>query len=191
MKHESTPPEDATAPPADATPPAPPADAAPVAEGRAQKDLFPDLFCPAPPPADLTAAGEKMHQVAPGIWATSLPEFETPSHILCRLVPAATPGTFTLQPEPYPGYVRMQTDVGRKLGVFGLSDTTMRRLLAIGFVEHMRPAIGCILISIESLLEHFRRTRNDLTKDHSWWTKERRELWRQVIEGGCNLEDGY
>ena len=160
-----------------------------------ESELFPDLYSPAPPPADLEAAGEKMHEIAPGIWATSLPEFEVPSHIISRLIPHGQTDdgrlTYTLETEPHPGYIRMQENIGAKLGIIGLSDTTMRRLMAAGFIEHMRPAPGSIHISIESLHEHFRRTHNDLTKERSWWTRERRELWRTVIEGNCNLEDGY
>lgn len=160
-------------------------------QGAGQADLFPDLYHPAPPPGDMEAAGGTLSEVAPGVWASGMPELETPSHILCRLVPAEAAGTYTLEPEPWPGFVRMQDQFGKKIGVLGLSDTTMRRLLAAGFVEHMRPAIGGIFVSIESLLAHFRRTRNDLSREHSWWTKDRRELWRTVIEGNCNLEDGY
>lgn len=132
-----------------------------------------------------------MAEVAPGVWCCGLPELEAPSHILCRLVPAGTPGTYTLAPEPWPGYVRMQEGIGKKLGLVGLSDTTMRRLLAADIVGHARPAIGTIMISIESLMEHLRRTGGDLAKEKSWWTPARRDLWRQVIESGTNLEDGY
>jgi hypothetical protein len=155
------------------------------------EELFPDLYSPAPPPADLAAGGGRMSEVGPGVWTTGMPEFETPSHILCRLVPLSEPGTYRLEPEPYPGYVRMQEGIGRKLGLLGLSDTTMRRLITGGFVEHARPAVGMILISIESLLSHLRRTANDCAQDKSWWTPKRRALWRSVIDGGTNLEDGY
>lgn len=160
-------------------------------EEREERELFPGLYSPAPPPADLVAAGCPLSEVAPGVWVSGKPEMETPSHIICRLVPGREPGVYTLMPEPYPGFVRMQGDIGRKLGLLGLSDTTMRRLLACGFVDHARPAIGMILINLESLLEHLRRTCGDLAREKSWWTPKRRELWRSVIDGGTNLEDGY
>lgn len=154
-------------------------------------EMFPELYSPAPPPTEMAAMAGSMSEVAPGVWCCGLPELEAPSHILCRLVPAAEPGTYTLVPEPYPGFVRMQENIGPKLGLIGLSDTTMRRLLAIGFIEHARPAIGMIMISIESLLDHLRRTKNDLAKDASWWTPDRRTLWRTIIDSGTNLVDGY
>jgi len=152
-------------------------------------DLFPDLYCPAPPPAALTALPNHLAEIAPGVWVSGLPEFEVPSHVICRLVPGEKPGTYTLEPEPYPGYVRMCEDIGKKLGVIGLSDTTLRRLMWGGFIDHIRPAPGCLFISIESLMEHFKRTGNDCEKEKSYWTHSRREEWRVTCEGTSNIED--
>lgn len=161
-----------------------------------ESELFPELYSPAPPPAEMQMMGGQMSEIAPGIWTSGLPEFETPSHIVCKVVYHGTTAdgkqsTYTLEPETYPGWVRMQDDIGKKIGMLGLSDTTMRRLLACGIVDSCRPTIGGIFISVESLLDHIRRTGNDTAKDKSWWTKERRELWRTVMDGNCNLEDGY
>ena len=151
-------------------------------------ELFPDLVSLGPPPAALAAASAELSQVAPGVWVSGMPEFETPSHVLCKLVPGEIPGTYILQPEPYPGYVRMGDDIGKRLGVIGLADTTLRRLMWAGFVEHIRAAPGCLFISIESLLAHFRRTRNDLGREVSYWTRERREKWKETYEPVSNFD---
>ena len=178
-----------------------------------EMDLFPDLYSPAPPDAEIEALGGTMHEIAPGIWASSLPEFEVPSHVLCRLVPGwhpprpnvrpvpshvlcrlvpgEQPGTYVLEPETHPGYIRMTGDIGTRLGILGLTETTLRRLLYGGFVDCVRPAPGTIMISIESLLEHWQRTRNDLANEKSYWNLQRRKLWKTAIEAPCNLEDGY
>lgn len=156
-----------------------------------EMDLFPDLYSPAPPDAKIEALGGTMHEIAPGIWASSLPEFEVPSHVLCRLVPGEQPGTYVLEPETHPGYIRMTGDIGTRLGILGLTETTLRRLLYGGFVDCVRPAPGTIMISIESLLEHWQRTRNDLANEKSYWNLQRRKLWKTAIEAPCNLEDGY
>lgn len=152
-------------------------------------ELFPDLYSPAPPSGAMAALNAPLAQVAPGVWVSGLPEFEVPSHILCKLVPGPTPGTYTLEPEPYPGYVRVTDDIGKRLGVLGLSTTTLRRLMWGGFVDHIRAAPGCTFISIESLLEHFRRTGNDCEREKSYWTAKRREAWKVTCEGISNLED--
>ena len=49
-------------------------------------EMFPELYSPAPPPAEMQAAGGAMSEIAPGVWVSGLPEWETPSHVLCRLV---------------------------------------------------------------------------------------------------------
>lgn len=154
------------------------------------QELFPD-FAPTSRPAsgELQALGA-LSQLAPGVWISGLPAFDVPSHVLCKLVPGDAPGTYTLEPEgPYPGYVRMSDDIGRKLGVIGLSDTTLRRLLWGGFIDHIRPAPGSIFISIESLLEHFKRTANDCEREKSYWSGERVAAWRVTCEGSSNVED--
>ena len=143
-------------------------------------DLFPDLA----PPATDPPAGEGMSEIAPGVWVSGLPEWETPSHVLCRLVPAEAPGTYTLAPEgPFPGYIRMTEDIGRRLGIIGLSETTLRRLMWGGFIEHFLGAPGCTYISLESFREHIRRTRNDLTREASFWTPARRLAWKDTCAG--------
>lgn len=157
--------------------------------GEFREFLFPDLEDTlAPPSGELEASGKPLSEIAPGVWVTGMPEFDVPSHVLCRLVPGKEPGTYVLEPEPHPGWVRMVDGIGKRLGVYGLSDTTFRRLLWAGLIEHARLAPGVIFVSIESLLEHFRRTRNDCARDKSYWTAERREKWRQVTEAGTNLE---
>lgn len=154
-------------------------------------DLFPEFPSSyAPPSGQLKALEKPLHEVAPGVWAGGMPVFEMPSHVICRIVPiAGQPGAFTLQPDSsYPGYIRMTDDIGKRLGVIGLSATTMRRLLWAGFVDHIRTAPGCIYISLESLLEHFKRTENDCARERSYWTAERVETWRATLEGESNLE---
>lgn len=142
-------------------------------------DLFPDSAPSLRPPApELRVLESPLAQMAPGVWVAGVPAFELPSHVLCRLVPGALPGTWTLEPEAYPGYVRMTDNIGERLGVIGLSATTMRRLMWAGFVEFVRLAPGCIHISIESLLDHFSRTANN----NEWWTPERLRVWRETIE---------
>lgn len=154
-------------------------------------ELFPEF--PAtlrPPSGEQLAMDAPLSQVAPGVWVSGLPAFDVPTHVLCRLVPVAgEPGKFTFEPDgPYPGYVRMTDDIGTRLGVIGLNATSMRRLLWGGYVDHIRPHPGGIFISIESLLEHFRRTANDCEKEQSFWTKDRRDAWRATCEGLANLE---
>lgn len=151
-------------------------------------DMFPELVSLAPPPADMAAANAELSQIAPGVWVSGVPEFETPSHVICKLVPGKTPGTYTLEPEPYPGYVRMTDDIGDRLGVIGLSNSTLRRLMWAGFVEHIRAAPGCLFISIESLLSHFRATKNDLGREVSFWNRGRREKWKETYEPVSNID---
>lgn len=151
------------------------------------QELFPGLESLSPPTGEQTELGA-LSQVAPGVWVSGLPIFETPSHVLCRLVPLKEDaGKYTLEPEAYPGYVRMSDDIGRRLGVIGLSKTTMYRLLWSGLVDHIRPAPGCLLISIESLLEHFRATANDCAREETYWTPVRLRLWKSVCEAVSNL----
>ena len=152
--------------------------------------LFPELEdTPRPQSGELVALGA-LSQLAPGVWVSGLPAFDVPSHVLMKLVPAETPGTFTLEPEgPYPGYVRLTDDIGKRLGVVGLAITTLRRLLWGGHIDHIRPAPGCIFISIESMLEHFKRTANDCEQEKSYWTATRRADWKATCEGVSNMED--
>lgn len=152
-------------------------------------EMFPELAPSLPPAPPVEPGGAPLSQVAPGVWVSGMPALETPSHILCRLVEIPeSPGTYRLEPEPWPGFVRMGDDIGQRLGVLGLSDTTMRRLLAAGFVDHIRPAPGCIFVSVESLLAHFRRTANDCEAETSFWTARRCTAWRDVIDGTSNFE---
>lgn len=152
--------------------------------------LFPEFEPkPRPPSGELKALGA-LSQLAPGVWVSGMPAFDTPSHVLCRLVPGDIPGTFTLEPDgPYPGYVRMTDDIGKRLGVIGLNETLMRRLLWGKLVDHVRLAPGSIFISIESLLEHFKRTANDGANEKSWWTPERIARWRETYEPVNSLEE--
>lgn len=148
-------------------------------------EMFPELYSPAPPPAAMAASGAAMSEIAPGVWVSGAPEWQTPSHIICRVVPSAdSPGQYTLVPEgPSPAWIRMTEDVGLRLGVVGLSETTLRRLLWGGYVEHFLGAPGCIYISIESFLDHIRKTRNDQAREISFWTPERRLNWKSTYSG--------
>jgi hypothetical protein len=154
-------------------------------------ELFPELEGSLRPPTGEQAALGALSQVGPGLWVSGRPAFELPSHVLCRLVPVVDePGKFQLVPDgDYPGYVRMGDDIGKRLGVIGLSTTTMHRLLWAGLVEHIRPAPGCIFISIESLLEHFRNTANDCARENSFWTPARRAAWKSTCEGLSNVRN--
>lgn len=154
------------------------------------QELFPELADTLRPASGELAALGALSQVAPGVWVSGMPAFDVPSHVLCRLVPGEVAGTYTLVPDgPFPGYVRMSDDIGRRLGVIGLSETTLRRLLWGGFIDHIRPAPGSIFISIESLLEHFKRTANDCEREKSYWTAKRREEWKITCEGISNLAE--
>jgi len=148
-------------------------------------ELFPE-FAPTlrPPSGELKALDAPLHEVAPGVWMSGLPAFDVPSHVLCKIVPVpGSPGQFSLEPEScYPGYVRMSDDIGQRLGVIGLAATTLRRLLALGYVDHIRPHPNGIFISIESLMEHFKRTSNDCEHAASYWTPARCEEWRAMID---------
>lgn len=155
-------------------------------------ELFPDM--PAtlrPPSGELKALDAPLYQLAPGVWVSGMPAFDVPSHVLCRLVPVpGQPGQFSLEPDgPFPGYVRLTDNIGKRLGVVGLSITTLRRLLWGGFIEHIRPHPGGIYISIESLLEHFERTANDCEQPESYWTTKRREAWKTTYEASSNMEE--
>ena len=149
-------------------------------------DLFPDTtFAAAPPPADLAASGAAMSEISPGVWVTGMPHWQTPSHVICRLVPAGTPDTFTLAPEPMPGFIRMTEDIGARLGIIGLSETTVRRLMWGGFIDHFLGAPGCTYISIESFRAHILATRNDHARAVSFWTPRRRSDWQATCAGGA------
>lgn len=150
---------------------------------------LPEEFARPPAPADYRELGEPLHEVAPGVWACGTPEWEMPTHVICKLVPGAEPGTWILEPEAAPGWVRMADDLGDRLGIRGLSHMTLRRLMQAGFVEHARPAPGCIFIRLESLHEHFRATRDDCAQPSSFWTVERRRAWQETCGAGSNLED--
>jgi hypothetical protein len=143
-------------------------------------------FAAAPPSGALAALKETLSEIAPGVWVTGLPEFEVPSHVLCRLMPGKEPGTYILQPEPYPGWVRLTDDFGKRLGIHGLSASTLRRLLWAGYIEHARVGADTIMVSIESLLSHFHRTANDCAQEKSFWDAKRREHWRSVCESISN-----
>lgn len=123
-----------------------------------------------------------LSEVAPGVWVSGVPDFETPSHVLCKLVPGNIPGTYILEPEPFPGWVRMGRDIGARIGVIGLNSTAVYRLMWGGFLDHVRLHPSGIFISLESLLSHFRATRNDCEKGKSFWTPERRDIWKQTHE---------
>lgn len=153
------------------------------------QELFPELSDSLRPASGELKALGALSQVAPGVWVSGMPAFDVPTHVLCKLVPGECPGTFTLEPEAYPGYVRMTDDIGRRLGIIGLSVTTLRRLMWGGFIDHIRPAPGSTFISIESLLEHFKRTANDCEQEKSYWTAKRREEWKITCEGISNMED--
>lgn len=149
---------------------------------------MPEEFQRRPAPEQFKVLGDPLHELAPGLWACGTPEWEMPTHVVCKLIPCGD-GKWELQPEIAPGWVRMCEDIGEKLGVRGLSSMTMRRLMQAGFVEHARPAPGCIFIHLESLHEHFKRTRNDCAEPSSFWTPERRRAWQETCGAGSNLED--
>ncbi len=150
---------------------------------------LPDEFARRPAPTEYRSLAEPLAELAPGLWACGTPEWEMPTHAVCKLIPGEQPGTWKLEPEVAPGWVRMCEDIGEKLGIKGLSSMTMRRLMQAGFVEHARPAPGCIFIHLESLHAHFRATRNDCAEPSSFWTPERRRAWQETCGAGSNLED--
>lgn len=150
---------------------------------------MPEHYTCAPPPAELAylaKLGKPLCEIAPGKWVCGTPQWEMPTHVVCRLVPAAEPGTWRLVPDEIPGWVRMTKDIGSKLGLIGFSETTLRRLL-YDYVEHARPHPGGIFVNLESLFAHFRNTRNDLNKDASFWTTLRLAQWRDTIARESNL----
>lgn len=156
---------------------------------REMTTLFPGYEPEPPPPSgELLFLGKPLSEVAPGVFVAGVPDYEVPSHVLCKLVPGEIAGTWKLEPCHNPGWVRMHGDIGARLGLIGLSETTMRRLIAQGYVEHMRTAPGVIHINLESLTEHLKRTRNDCAKDESFWTRERRKRWREFCDTTSNLE---
>jgi hypothetical protein len=149
-------------------------------------EMFPDLYSPAPPPAEVAAATGPLSEIAPGVWVSGMPEWETPTHVLCRLVPLAEPDTYRLEPEgAFPGWIRMTEDIGQRLNIVGLSETTLRRLMWAGYIEHFLGAPGCTYLSIESILNHLRNTKNDHAKDESYWTPARRLAWKATCAGGA------
>jgi hypothetical protein len=150
---------------------------------------LPAEFTRRPAPTEYINLAQPLAELAPGIWVCGTPEWEMPTHVVCKLVSGKEPGTWTLEPEVAPGWVRMSDDIGEKLGMRGLSHMTLRRLMQAGFVEHSRPAPGCIFIKLESLREHFRRTHNDCAEPSSFWTAERRRNWQETCGAHSNLED--
>jgi hypothetical protein len=143
----------------------------------------------APPTAELaylSKLGKPLCEVAPGQWVCGTPQWEMPTHVVCRLVPAAEPGAWRLVPDEIPGWVRMTKDIGSRLGLIGLSEQTLRRLMH-DFVEHARISPGCIFVNLESLFAHFRATRNDLGKEASFWDARRLAQWRDTIGLESNL----
>ena len=154
------------------------------------QELFPELTDSLRPACGELAALGALSQIAPGVWVSGMPAFDVPSHVLCRLVPGTEAGTYTLVPDgPFPGYVRMSDDFGKRIGIIGLATTTVYRLLAGGFVDHIRMTPGGLFISIESLLEHFRCTANDCEREESYWTHARLQAWRETISGISNIAE--
>ena len=150
-------------------------------------NLFPDLpMTTAPAPAALVASGAEMSEISPGVWITAMPEWQIPSHVISRVAPIPhEPGKFHLIPEEPLGYIRMTEDIGQRLNIHGLSETTLRRLMWAGLIDHFLGAPGCTYISIESLLSHIRATRNDHASQISFWTPQRRADWKATCAGGA------
>jgi hypothetical protein len=175
------------------TPPREPTKMESILAKRAEQQMdlpgMPEKYERAPAPADLaylSKLGKPLCEVAPGQWVCGTPQWEMPTHVVCRLVPAEAPGTWRLVPDEIPGWVRMSKDIGPRLGLIGFSETTLRRLL-YDYVEHARPAPGCIFVNLESLFAHFRNTRNDLGKEASFWNPRRLAQWRDTIARESNL----
>ncbi len=146
-----------------------------------------DVIDPPPAPVD-HEPGQPLHEIAPGLFASGLPEWEMPSHCVCRLVPGPHPGTWVMEPIHNPGWIRMCGDIGEKLGMRGLAHMSVRRLIQGGYIDHIRLHPNGIFISLESLLNHLRATRMDCTREQSFWTPERIARWRETLGSHSNLE---
>ncbi len=122
-------------------------------------------------------SGEVMSEVAPGQLASHLDVWELPSYVMSKLVPAGD-GTYKLEmADEWFGWIPI-TEIRSKLGIKGMSLDTIRRLCVAGMIEHCQPTPQIFLIKIDSLVEHLERTKNVKAKEESWWTDQRRQLWR-------------
>lgn len=62
----------------------------------------------------------------------------------------------------------------------GVSAEVMQKLCYGGFISYARPGPDNILVDIVSLLEHFEET-----SDPDYWTKERRQRYKDGTHGSC------
>lgn len=150
---------------------------------------IPDEFSHRPAPEDLKRLGKPLCEMGPGLWACGTPEWEMPTHITCKLLPGREPGSWMLEPERFPGWIRMGEDIGERLGILGLAPSTLRRLMQAGYIEHIRYSPWSIYLSIDSIKDHMRATMNDCARETSFWTKDRMRAWRETIGIASNLED--
>lgn len=116
--------------------------------------------------------------MTPGTWCATVPEGAVKRWALVEMIPQ---GDGSYRPdlvEDWSTWARLTRDLPQRLGVPGLSYTTLYRLVVGRWIEAVQPAPDTILISLGSLMAHLRRTvRGD--DGQSWWTDEKRRAWSQ------------
>lgn len=130
-----------------------------------------------PVPAD---APEVDLEIAPGLTVkTRLPK-AVPQYALMTIIQDAD-GKCRVGPVVWSQYLPMGRHIPSQLGV-PIHYNTLRRLVLMGAVECSHPTPESLMLDAASLLRHLRRTRVRPGQP-SWWTKERRELWRASAAG--------
>lgn len=63
---------------------------------------MPEEFERRPAPEQFRILGDPLYELAPGLWGCGTPEWEMPTHVVCKLIPCGD-GKWELEPEVAPG----------------------------------------------------------------------------------------
>jgi hypothetical protein len=121
-------------------------------------------------------------EVVPGMTVKARLPKDVPQYALIGLVQDPD-GTHRVGQIIWSQWLPMGRDIPRQLGI-PIHHHTLRRLMLIGAVEASQPAPGMLLMDATSLLRHLHRTRIRPGRP-SWWTAERRALWRDSEIGNA------
>lgn len=130
-----------------------------------------------PVPAD---SPEVELEVIPGKTVKTRIPLQVPQYALMTIIQEPG-GSCRVGPIVWSQYLPMGLKVPQQLGL-PIHYNTLRRLVIMGAVDCTHPTPDTLLLDAASLLRHLRRTRVQPGKP-SWWTKERRELWKTSIAG--------
>jgi hypothetical protein len=123
-----------------------------------------------------SAAKRVMVQIAPNRFAAGNRDKPPPEMVLCNVVPNGD-GLYRLEPRTWERFERVNSDLSRKLGLGGRTDT-LRRLIRGGFVGGARVAPKLYTLNLESYWAHYERC----AEDPNYWInpKVRAEYWTAI-----------